>query len=67
MRSGVFYGIRGMVRELTEKYAETAGSYPLVIATGGDAELLFEGYELTIDRIAPDLTLAGHRGGGRNV
>jgi len=58
MRSGVFYGMRGVVRELTEKYAEVAGSFPLVVATGGDAELLFSEYEL-VDRVVPDLTLIG--------
>ena len=49
---------RGMVRELVEKYAEFAGLYPMVVATGGDAELLFEDYNL-MDRIVPDLTLRG--------
>ena len=58
MRNGVFHGIRGMVRELAEKYAEVAGAYPTIIATGGDSEMLFEGYEL-IERIVPDLTLLG--------
>jgi type III pantothenate kinase len=58
MRTAAFHGLRGMVRELVEKFAETVGQYPLVIATGGDAELLFKDYEL-IERIVPDLTLRG--------
>ncbi|MAE64951.1 MAG: pantothenate kinase [Phycisphaeraceae bacterium] len=58
IRCGVFHGLRGMVRELTERYAEVAGNYPIVIATGGDAALLFEGYEL-VDRIVDDLVLRG--------
>lgn len=58
MRSAMFHGMRGMVRELVEQFAETAGQYPLVIATGGDAEMLFADYEL-IERIVPDLTLLG--------
>lgn len=58
MRSGVFHGLRGMVRELTEQYAHHAGSYPMVVATGGDADLLFHGYDL-VDRVVPDLTLMG--------
>ena len=58
IRSGVFYGLRGMVRELIEHFAEVAGSYPIIIATGGDAELLFKDYDL-VDRIVPDLTLIG--------
>lgn len=58
MLSGVFFGIRGMVRELVEQYAEAAGNYPMVIATGGNASLLFKDFEL-VERIVPDLTLMG--------
>lgn len=58
MRAGVFHGMRGMVRELVEQYAEHAGQYPMVIATGGDGDLLFRDYEL-VDRVVPDLTLMG--------
>jgi len=60
MRTAVFHGLRGMVRELAETFAESIGAYPLVIATGGDAELLFADYEL-IDRVVPDLGLIGLR------
>ena len=58
MRSGAYHGVRGAVRELVEKYAEVYGAYPKVIATGGDAEMLFSGYEL-IEVIVADLTLMG--------
>jgi type III pantothenate kinase len=58
MLNGVFHGIRGMVWKLVEQYAERYGAFPMVIATGGDAPLLFERDEL-IDRIVPDLTLLG--------
>ena len=58
IRSGVFHGIRGAVRELVEKYAEVYQGYPRVVATGGDAELLFRDYDL-IEAIVPDLTLLG--------
>lgn len=58
LRCGAFYGLRGAVRELVEQYAARIGQYPLVVATGGDAELLFEGFEL-VDRLVPDLTLRG--------
>ncbi len=58
MRSGVFHGIRGAVRELAELYAEHYGAYPKIIATGGDARDLFEGYEL-VEAIVPALTLLG--------
>lgn len=58
MLDGVFHGVRGAVRELVEKYAEVYGAYPRVVATGGDAHTLFDGYDL-IDTIVPNLTLLG--------
>ncbi len=58
MLDGVFHGIRGAVRELVEKYAETYGAYPNIVATGGDADLLFSDYEL-IESVVPELTLMG--------
>lgn len=58
MLNGVFYGVRGMVKELIENYATELGNWPDLIATGGDAETLFNGWEL-VHAIAPDLTLYG--------
>lgn len=58
MRVGSFFGLRGVVRELVEQYAEHLGAFPTVIATGGDADVLFREWEL-VDRIVPDLTLTG--------
>jgi len=58
MLQGVFHGIRGMVRHLSEQYAIRYGAYPMVIATGGDAMLLFDDDEL-IERIVPDLQVQG--------
>ncbi len=58
MLHGVYHGIRGAVKELVEIYATDLGRWPEVIATGGDAKLLFDGWEL-IHAIAPDLTLYG--------
>jgi type III pantothenate kinase len=58
MLQGVTQGIRGMVWRLVEQYAEAFGAYPMVIATGGDAEALFGEDEL-IDRHVADLTLMG--------
>ena len=58
IRAGVFFMLRGGVRALVERYAEAYEAYPPVIATGGDAALLFEDDEL-IDRVVPDLTLRG--------
>jgi type III pantothenate kinase len=58
MLQGVFHGIQGMVRQLTEQYASRYGAYPLVIATGGDALALFEDDDL-IEQIVPGLQMQG--------
>lgn len=58
MLHGVYFGVRGMVRLLAERYAESFGAYPRVIATGGDAPVLFDGDEF-VERVVPDLTLRG--------
>lgn len=58
MLVGVVHGIRGMVREVIEQYAEVLGRWPELIATGGDAELLFGDWELT-HAVSPDLVLYG--------
>ncbi len=58
MLHGVYHGIRGMVKELTENYATELGFWPDIIATGGDARELFDGWEL-VHAISPDLTLYG--------
>ncbi|MDZ4756153.1 MAG: type III pantothenate kinase [Phycisphaerae bacterium] len=58
MLRGVYEGVRGLVWRLVERYSESYGAFPLVIATGGDAEALFAGDEL-VNRIVPDLTLYG--------
>ncbi len=58
MLAGVYYGIRGMVRELVERYAEIAGAFPTVVATGGNADLLLGGLDI-VERFVPDLTLLG--------
>lgn len=56
--SGVYYGIRGMVKEIAENYATELGQWPEIIATGGDAQKLLGGWEI-IHAVAPDLTLYG--------
>jgi type III pantothenate kinase len=55
---GAYHGVRGMVKELVENYATELGYWPDLIATGGDAQALFEGWEL-VHAVAPDLTLYG--------
>ncbi len=58
MLIGVIEGARGLVRTLAERYAEAYGAYPPIIATGGDAPLIF-GEDPLIDRVVPDLALLG--------
>lgn len=58
MTLGAAAAIRGMAHKLIDDYAQFYGAYPRVIATGGDAALLFEGDEL-VEHIVPDLTLIG--------
>lgn len=58
MALGVASAVRGLVHTLIDRYAEFYGAYPRVVATGGDAPLLFEGDEL-VEHIVPDLTLVG--------
>jgi type III pantothenate kinase len=55
---GVYFGIHGMVRELVENYATELGQWPPLIATGGNAQVLFEGWEL-VHAVSPDLLLHG--------
>ena len=55
---GVVSSARGLTRHLIDRYAEFYGAYPRVVATGGDAPLLFEHDDL-VEAIVPDLTLIG--------
>src|SRR5690606_39275593 len=43
---GAYHGIRGMIKELVENYATELGTWPEIIATGGDAQRLFDNWEL---------------------
>ncbi|MGD9689340.1 MAG: type III pantothenate kinase [Phycisphaerales bacterium] len=58
MLAGCAAAIRGMVHHLVERYAELHGSYPRVIATGGDAPLILQDDDI-VEHIVPDLTLMG--------
>lgn len=60
---GAVNAVRGLVRWQVEKFAEAGGAYPRIIATGGDAPLLFDprggaGDDL-VEHIVPDLQLVG--------
>jgi type III pantothenate kinase len=58
IRLGCVAALRGLARVQIDRYAERIGRYPRVIATGGDAPLLFEHDDL-VEHIVPDLTLIG--------
>lgn len=58
MHKGVVAAVRGMVRELTDRYAAYYEAYPQIIATGGDAQTLFGESDL-VEHIVPDLQLVG--------
>ncbi len=61
INAGVFHGIRGLVRAVVEQHALTLDAWPEVIATGGDAHILF-GDDPTgglIHAISPDLIFYG--------
>lgn len=60
MQVGAVIGYRGMVRGILEKIREEMGCDPVVVATGGDAELLAAGLP-EILAVDPDLTLEGIR------
>ncbi|MHC4764672.1 MAG: type III pantothenate kinase [Planctomycetota bacterium] len=66
MLNGVFHGIRGAVQRFVERYSERYGAFPQVIATGGDAEVLFAREEL-VDHIVPDLTMLGIAAAARHA
>ena len=58
MRHGITQSLRGLVQNMAERWAEVQGTWPEVIAAGGDAHALFDGWEI-IHAISPDLLLYG--------
>ena len=59
--TGLIGGMCGAVRGLVESYASQLGHWPLAIATGGDAELLYSQAHFgeLVQAVVPDLTLRG--------
>lgn len=55
---GVVSAVRGAAHELIDRYANYYGGYPRVVATGGDAPMLFQNDQL-VEHIVPDLVLIG--------
>jgi len=60
MQSGIFYGYLGLIGELTRRIKQELGEDALVVATGGEAELIGNASN-AIDKINPFLTLEGLR------
>ncbi|MCE9620663.1 MAG: type III pantothenate kinase [Planctomycetes bacterium] len=60
MLLGVYEGMRGAMHRLVERYAEHYKAFPMVVVTGGDADVLFTDDDL-VDRHVPDLVLMGIR------
>ena len=58
MKSGIFFGYLGLTNELIRRFKEELGEDSLVVATGGQAELIGNECSL-IDKINPFLTLIG--------
>lgn len=58
MLRGVINAARGLVRHTVERFALHYEAYPQIVATGGDAVLLFESDDV-VEHIIPDLQLIG--------
>lgn len=58
MQLGVRNAALGLVRHTIEQFAEAYQAYPQIVATGGDAIMLFDGDEV-VEHIVPDLQLLG--------
>jgi type III pantothenate kinase len=58
IRHGVSGAVRGLVQSMSERWAEQMGTWPEVIATGGDAAALFTDWEI-VHAISPDLLIYG--------
>jgi type III pantothenate kinase len=58
---GLVFGARGALRAIVEAYATELGSWPVVVVTGGDAELIAHGMqdEGIVQAIVPELVLRG--------
>lgn len=60
MHVGAVYGYRGLVREIIHKLKAEMSGDPVIVATGGDAELIANGVE-EIQYVSAVLTLEGIR------
>jgi len=60
MQAGIFYGYVGLVDGIVERMKQEMKDQPLVMATGGLAELIAS-HSTTIEEVDPSLTLEGLR------
>ena len=60
MQSGIFFGYLGLVNELIKRFKRKLGENSIVVATGGQGELIGNESKF-IDKINPFLTLQGLR------
>jgi type III pantothenate kinase len=58
IRSGIFHGSIGAIRQLVESYSAILGHWPALFLTGNDAPLIGESLEIA-DRMVPNLCLRG--------
>ena len=60
MLVGAVFGYRGLIKEIIKKISSEMDGDPVIVATGGDAELIAHGLP-EIDHVCPTLTLEGIR------
>ncbi|MEO1856102.1 MAG: type III pantothenate kinase [Rubritalea sp.] len=60
MLAGAIFGYRGLIKEIIHKVSAEMTEKPIIVATGGDAELIARGLP-EIDHVSPTLTLEGIR------
>jgi len=60
MLVGAIFGYRGLIKEIIQKISAEMTEKPVIVATGGDAELIARGLP-EIDHVCPTLTLEGIR------
>jgi type III pantothenate kinase len=61
MRSGIYYGTLGQIKEITRRLFKELGGRPKLVATGGLSHQWLPAKELGILAVDPDLTLEGLR------
>jgi type III pantothenate kinase len=60
IQSGLYYGYVGMIKELLRKVVSEIGGKPVIIATGGLADIVLNDIR-EVEKVVPELTLEGIR------